>query len=215
MLMIPALPAASYLAEGLAISSIWSMLELGIFFSSRATSWGDMFVGLPSIIMITPFLPRMDILSSLSTCMPGDCWSTSSAVPPAATMLFSTFTTILSAFCSIKGRLPVTFTSFRLRVSSESTMALTFTGEPFTLTGLLKLFSCPCSPQPPGTGLRQCLQKRICLRYRKWPPSRGRNLSLSGALRWQIQQACYLFLIRCRSLYLFHLSVRGCSGPVH
>src|SRR5215510_2662094 len=58
ILIIPEFPEASYLAEGFVMISICSNCEAGIFLSKFARSVDDKYVGLPSIIMITPAFPR-------------------------------------------------------------------------------------------------------------------------------------------------------------
>ncbi|MND90642.1 hypothetical protein D3C87_1829520 [compost metagenome] len=60
------------------------------------------------------------MLPSLSTVIPGAFCKTSMAVPPLLTMLLSTFSTVLSNFCSIKGLLPTTVTSLSVFVEAAN-----------------------------------------------------------------------------------------------
>src|SRR5450432_1693357 len=101
--MIPALPAASYLAEGLEMISMDSMEEDWMVLRYSERSLPDNGVGLPSIYTCTPFFPLRLRLSSLSTIIPGDFRKSSRASCPTALMLPSTFRMILSAFTSTGG----------------------------------------------------------------------------------------------------------------
>src|ERR1700738_1705572 len=64
-------------------------------------------------MMVTPCLPFRLILSSFSRVTPGDLSRTSRAVDPALEGEAATLTTMRSDFCSIKGLLPMTATSWR------------------------------------------------------------------------------------------------------
>src|SRR5687768_13656489 len=61
-------------------------------------------------MIMTPALPRILILSLPSIKIPGDLSNTSNAELPTLITLFSTFTTIRSVNCWIKGFRPVTTT---------------------------------------------------------------------------------------------------------
>ena len=118
---MPALPAASYLADGLVISSILSILSLGMFLNNATTSAIGIKVCLPSICTITPSFPLRLIWSFWrSMITPGAFSSTSRAVLPLAIILLATFTIVLSIFCSTKGRLARTVTSFNCSESGAN-----------------------------------------------------------------------------------------------
>ncbi len=75
-----------------------------------ARSVGERKVCFPSIITITPALPRRLILPSLSTETPGDFSNISNAVEPALVGDDSTLTIVLSILVSMKGFFAVTVT---------------------------------------------------------------------------------------------------------
>ena len=91
--MIPAAPSGSYLAEGLVIISMFSIVADGICFSS---SLGSSWVGLPSMSTLKFELPRRVTLSWMSTLTEGTLRSASTAVPEVALGRLLTLTTCLS-----------------------------------------------------------------------------------------------------------------------
>ena len=111
ILIIP-LPAASYLAEGLSISSILSSNPPGNDFKYAAKSGPDIYVARPSISTRMPLRPLRLISPLLPMVTPGVFSNTSSVLLVALLIMDSTFTMVLSMSCSINGRLALTITSF-------------------------------------------------------------------------------------------------------
>lgn len=96
--MIPALPAASYLEEGLVMSSIFSMEDAGTLLRYCMRSVPAKGLGLPSIMMITPCFPRSLMPLSSLTTTPGDRSNKLSTWLPAEDILFSTLMMMRSSF---------------------------------------------------------------------------------------------------------------------
>ena len=120
ILMIPPLPSASYLDEGLEISSTFSMEEPSLPFRYASRSEPDILDGLPSIHTAT-VEPLSLILPSLSTVTPGELLSTSRASPVCATASSDTLSTRRSNWCSISGLFPDTFAPASTCASSPRT----------------------------------------------------------------------------------------------
>ena len=108
IILMIAPPEASYRAEGFLITSIFSILLLGISFSTWFIS--VYCEGFPSIIIDTEALPAIAIRSWV-IIKPGTFCSTSKAVLPAEAGLLATFTINLSTRCSKNGFCAVTVTS--------------------------------------------------------------------------------------------------------
>ena len=96
ILMIPALPDASYFDGGLSMISIWSTWAAVIPLSRLLRSLPESCEGLPSIMMSTPCFPFRLIFPFLSKVTPGDFSSTSINVAPVLVKAASTLTTVLS-----------------------------------------------------------------------------------------------------------------------
>ena len=90
MLIIPAVPSGSYFAEGIAITSTFSINT-----ASRTSRLDADFI-LPSIIILTDSFPLKLTSPSAPTVTDGKLLNTSSAVPLAAIGMSSTLYTFLS-----------------------------------------------------------------------------------------------------------------------
>src|SRR6185503_10286479 len=110
MLMMPEPPPeASYLADGLVMTSTLSMASAGIWSRERV-------VGRPSTKMVGE-APRRLTLPSMSTLTEGTLRMTSCAVPPALTMFLSTLNTFFSMSRRMAGVFAVTVTVLSSLVS--------------------------------------------------------------------------------------------------
>ncbi len=94
--MIPADPSASYLDEGLVITSTLSMSCAGRLLNPSASLIPTNPDGWPLIKIRTPSLPLRDTFPSTSTETEGTLSSTSCAVPPLLVRSFPTLNTRLS-----------------------------------------------------------------------------------------------------------------------
>ena len=97
MLMMPAVPSGLYLAEGLVITSMRSMLSPGICSRIWARLSAVRPDSLPLIQTVTDELPRSDTSPSWSTSTEGMDSRSSLADCPADAMLASTWNTFLSS----------------------------------------------------------------------------------------------------------------------
>src|SRR5450432_4231035 len=84
ILIIPADPSASYLAEGEVITSTVLIWSAGICLSASATLLAVMVEGLLLMSTLIFWLPRKDTFPSMSTDNIGTRLSTSVASPPLA-----------------------------------------------------------------------------------------------------------------------------------
>ena len=111
ILMIPAEPSASYLAEGEVITSTVLIISAGICLNASAILDAIMVDGLLLIKTRTLVEPRSDGLPSKSTESIGTFFNTSVASPPLLEASFSALYTVRSTRSSIKARCPSTVTS--------------------------------------------------------------------------------------------------------
>jgi len=138
ILMIPAPPSASNLAEAFVMISIFSTAAAGIL--SRA-SCGSSTEGLPSIITVKFELPRRETFPSISTSTEGTFSRISTAVPPLAERNCDASITRLSILYETAGFSASTKTSPIFKVSGFNMMVPTSTFLPFKMTPL----NCFCS----------------------------------------------------------------------
>ena len=82
MFKIPAVPSASYLADGEVITSTFSIASAGICLNASAPFMPTKALGLPSINMVTFSFPRKLTVPSTLTCTDGTLPKTSLAFPP-------------------------------------------------------------------------------------------------------------------------------------
>ena len=117
ILMIPAVPSGECFADGLVITSIFSIEPAGI--CCRMSPWLSAVspLALPLIQIVTLSLPRSDTTPSLSTSTDGMSTSTSLAEPPVEAILWSTVKTRLSISKLICERCSVTTTSLSIFLS--------------------------------------------------------------------------------------------------
>ncbi len=115
ILIIPAPPCASYLADGLVITSTFSMLLAGI--CSRPL-FMDCMEGLPLINILTALFPLRLITPFASTFTEGTLFKMSLAFPPFDIKSFPTLNTFLSRFSSKLDFSPITLTDFNILMSS-------------------------------------------------------------------------------------------------
>ena len=141
---MPALPSALYLAEGLSITSILSMLSAGSCCSISARLSLVSPLALPLIHTSTLVLPRSDMLPSVSTSTEGMFSSTSLAAPPALLMSCVTSNDLRSTSSLIDGRCAVTVTSCSVRLSSD--MCTTLRLACLCCSSTSKLFSASVKP---------------------------------------------------------------------
>ena len=116
---MPALPSALYLAEGLSITSMRSMLSEGICCSISARLSLVSPLALPLIQTSTLVLPRSEMLPSVSTSTEGMFSSTSVAAWPALLMSWLTSNDLRSTSSLMAGRWAVTVTSCSVWLSSD------------------------------------------------------------------------------------------------
>ncbi len=91
MFKIPAIPSASYFADGLVTTSTLSIILAGILFKPPVKPEGR-----PSIKMRTFSEPRKATFPSISTVTEGTLFKISSAEPPVFAKSFPTLKTFLS-----------------------------------------------------------------------------------------------------------------------
>ena len=82
---MPPIPSGSYFALGFGMTSTRSTLSAGIWRRRAARNAPRTGVGRPLIWMTTFWLPRSEMLPSVSTSRDGSVWSVSMALPPAVT----------------------------------------------------------------------------------------------------------------------------------
>ena len=118
MLMMPAVPSGEYLAEGLSMTSMRSMLSAGICcrISARLSLVSPLC--LPLIHTSTLELPRSEISPSVVTSTEGMFSKRSVTEPPAAASTSSTENVLRSTSSFICERWPTTCTSFSVCESS-------------------------------------------------------------------------------------------------
>ena len=118
MLMMPAEPSAENFADGLSMTSMWSMLSAGncCRISSRLSLVRP--PALPLIHTSTLVLPRSEMLPSLSTSTDGMFSSTSDAASPELVISWLTSYDLRSTSSFIADFMPVTVTSFSVWASS-------------------------------------------------------------------------------------------------
>ena len=117
-LMIPPEPSASYFAEGLDMSSTFSMVIPGFPFRKTSRSLPERLEGRPSIHTAT-VCPFSCTFPSLSTVTPGEFFRTSRALPVFAAASSETLSTILSKWCSMSSLFPDTTADARACESSS------------------------------------------------------------------------------------------------
>ena len=120
ILMIPAVPAASYLADGLVTTSICDIRLDGIDLSPPLPPMPMRPEGLPSIRIRTFSLPRRLTLPSTSTVTDGMLSSISCAVPPLLARSFPTVNIFLSNAKVVSLRSAVISISSRFTPSGDN-----------------------------------------------------------------------------------------------
>ena len=113
MLIIPALPDASYLADGFAMISINFILAASKLFRREVTCCEFRVWNFPSSKIWTPFLPLIMIFSCPSTVTPGACLNKSRPLSPALFNIASTFSKTRSVLVCRIGIKDLITTSFR------------------------------------------------------------------------------------------------------
>ena len=119
MLIIPAVPSASYLSEGLVITSMRSIMS-AVRVPRALPSLLASTEGLPLIKICTPATPRSRTCPSMVTFTDGTLLSTSRALAPALLRSCPTLNTRRSSLNSVCDRSPRTSTSSSVSVSSAS-----------------------------------------------------------------------------------------------
>ena len=115
---MPAVPSGEYLAEGLSMTSMRSMLSAGICCSISPRLSVVSPLALPLIHTSTLELPRREISPSVVTSTLGMFSNRSLAEPPAAEITSSTVNDLRSTSNFICERWPVTVTSLSVFASS-------------------------------------------------------------------------------------------------
>ena len=108
--MIPEVPSASYFAEGLVITSTFSIISAVMVPKVLPCSLA-MTEGFPLIKICTPWLPLRLICPSISTFTEGTLFNTSKALAPVVLRSLPTLKTLLSSLNSVLETSPCTTTS--------------------------------------------------------------------------------------------------------
>ena len=119
ILMIPAVPSASYFADGLVITSTFSIIS-AVIDPSAPPSVSARTDGLPLIRICTPLLPLRVTAPSILTSTEGTLFNTSKALPPLLARSLPTLKTRLSSLNSVVDLSCVMTTSSSISASLPS-----------------------------------------------------------------------------------------------